>query len=204
MRKCELMVVALAVIVMPVLSLAQAPQGIPQTIRGTVLKRDGQMLTVKSRAGQQVTVTLAPDLTVRAVIGKRLANIKAGDYVASTSVRGRDGKLHAVEVTIFPETLRGRGEGQSPYDLVPQGLMTNATVGGVSRTSHGRVLQITYKGQTSDLVVGLKVPVVAIAPGDASLLKRGAFVVVRAVEEPDGRLITANITAEKNGVKPPM
>jgi hypothetical protein len=43
------------------------------------------------------------------------ADIKAGDYVASTGVKSTDSKIHAIEVRIFPEAARGTGEGQYPW-----------------------------------------------------------------------------------------
>jgi hypothetical protein len=105
----------------------QAPQGTPTRIRGTVENLDGQALTVKSREGQQVTVTLAPNVTIGYLVKKSLADIKAGDFVASTSTKGTDGQNHSVELRIFPEAMRGVGEGQYAWDLVPESLMTNAT-----------------------------------------------------------------------------
>ena len=89
-----------------------APEGTPTRIRGTVEKLDGQTLTVKSREGQQLTIALAPNFTVSAVVKKSLADIKAGDYVGAASTKGTDGKLHAIEVLIFPEALRGAAEGE--------------------------------------------------------------------------------------------
>ena len=112
---------------LPALAQAQAPQGTPTRIRGTVEKLDGQVLIVKSREGQVVTIDLAPNYGVRGLVRKSLSDIKAGDYVASTGRKGSDGKLHAVEVRIFPEALRGAGEGQFPWDLTPDSMMTNAT-----------------------------------------------------------------------------
>jgi hypothetical protein len=85
----------------------QAPQGTPTRIRGTVEKLDGQALMVKSREGQQVTVTLVPNVTIAYLVKKSLADIKAGDFVASTSTKGTDGKNHSVELRIFPEAMRG-------------------------------------------------------------------------------------------------
>jgi hypothetical protein len=98
----------------------QAPQGTPTRIRGTVEKLDGEALTVKPREGQQVTVTLAPNVTIGYLVKKSLADIKAGDFVASTSTKGSDGKNHSVELRIFPEAMRGVGEGQYAWDLVPE------------------------------------------------------------------------------------
>ena len=100
-----------AVLAMP--ALAQNPPASPPTrIRGTVEKLDGNALTVKSREGEEVTVTLSPNVTIRYLVKKSLADIKDGDFVASTSVKGTDGKNHSVELRIFPEAMRGVGEGQ--------------------------------------------------------------------------------------------
>jgi len=181
-----------------------APEGTPTRIRGTVDKLDGQTLTVKSRDGQQLTIVLAPNFTVSGVVKKNLADIKAGDFVGAASTKGTDGKLHAIEVLIFPEALRGTGEGERPWDLVPDSLMTNATVAGIASAAQGQVLKVTYKGGESEIIVASDTPVVTFAPGDASLLKPGAAVFIGALKRPDGSLSAARVNAEKDGVKPPM
>ena len=111
----------------------QAPQGTPTRIRGTVEKLDGQALTVKSREGEIVTIALADNVAVAYLVKKNVGDIKPGDYIASTGIKGTDGKLHAIEVRIFPESLRGAGEGQYPWDLKPDSVMTNATVGTITQ-----------------------------------------------------------------------
>src|SRR5437588_1135339 len=122
------------------------PEGAPTRIRGTVEKLDGQNLTVKSRDGQSLSIALAPNFTVRAVVAKTVADIKPGDFVASTSVKGPDGKLRAIEVHILPESLRGVArEGQFPWDLVPDSLMTNATAAQITSAPQGQVIKVTYK-----------------------------------------------------------
>jgi hypothetical protein len=181
-----------------------APEGTPTRIRGTVEKLDGQTLTVKSRDGQQLTIALAPNVTVAYLVKKSLADIKAGDFVASTSTKGTDGKNHAVELRIFPEAMRGLGEGQYAWDLVPESLMTNATVSGVTGAPQGQTLKVTYKGNESEIVVGTDTPVFGYGAGDASLLKPGAAIFIVALKKPDGSLSAARVTAEKDGVKPPM
>ena len=183
---------------------APAPQAPPMLIRGTVGKLDGQVLTVNSRNGQKLSITLAPDLKVAAVVKRNLTDIKAGDYVASTSRRGSDGALHAIEVHVFPEEMRGVGEGQYPWDLGTDSLMTNATVTGIASAPQGQKLKVSFKGSESEYVVAPDVPVVGFAPGDTTLLKPGAAVFLFAVKKEDGGLLTNNITAEKDGVKPPM
>src|SRR5271163_234697 len=181
-----------------------APEGTPTRVRGTVEKLDGQALTVKSRDGQQLAIALAPNFTVAYLVKKNLADVKAGDFVASTSTKGTDGKNHAVELRIFPEAMRGLGEGQYPWDLAPESLMTNATVSGVTGAPQGQTLKVTYKGAESELVVGPDTPILGYGSGDMSLLKPGAAVFIVAQKQPDGSLTTARVTAEKDGVKPPM
>ena len=186
-------------------ALAQTPPaGTPTRIRGTVDKLDGQNLMVKSRDGQTLTIELAANVAVITLVKKSVADIKAGDYVASTGVKGTDGKIHAVEVRIFPEAARGTGEGQYPWDLMPDSIMTNATVGKVDQAPQGPVLHVTFKGTESEYTVGPDVPVLANGPGDISLLKPGVAVFVIALKHEDGKLTSARLYAEKNGVKPPM
>jgi len=181
-----------------------APDGAPTRIRGTIEKFDGETLTVQSREGPQVTIGLAPNFTVVGVAKRSLGDIKAGDYVASTSVKGTDGNLHALEIHIFPEAMRGTGEGQRPHDLVPNSLMTNATVSGITAAPQGHMLKVTYKGGEAEVIVGPDTPIVTYVPGDAGLLKPGAAIFCIAQKKPDGSLTAARITAEKDGVKPPM
>jgi hypothetical protein len=184
---------------------AQSPPATtPMRVAGTVEKLDGNNLTVNMKDSQAVTVVLADNAAVFGVEKRTVADIKPGDYLASGGVKGTDGKIHAVEVRIFPETLRGTGEGQRPWDVKPDGVMTNATVGTVSQSPAGGVIHVKYKEGESEYTVGPEVPVVAYVAGDRSLLKPGAAVVTIAQKKPDGTLTTGRVTAEKNGVKPPM
>jgi hypothetical protein len=189
-------------------AVAQAPpETTPARIRGTVAKLDGQTLTVKSREGPELTIALAPNFTIAYLVKKSLADIKAGDFVASTSTKGPDGKNHSVELRIFPEAMRGLGEGQYAWDLVPNSLMTNATVAGVAGVTgapQGQVLKVTYKGGESEIVVDPNTPVFGYGTGDESLLKPGAAIFTVAQKKPDGSLAATRVTVEKDGVKPPM
>lgn len=193
---------ALALLAVP--AFAQAPAATPARIRGTVEKLDGNTLTVKSRDGTDVTMEMTDKSAVRTLQKKSFSDIKDGDYVASTGRPGADGKLHAVEVRIFPEALRGAGEGQFPWDLTPDSVMTNATVSGITTMAKGGVLKVTYKGKESEYIVDPTTPVLAFAPGDKGMLKPGVYVVVLGQKMPDGKIVAGNITAEANGVKPPM
>jgi hypothetical protein len=193
----------IALIALPA-AAQNAPEGTPTRVRGTVEKLDGQNLTVKSREGSELTIVLAPNFTVTYLVKKSLADVKSGDFVATTSAKGTDGKNHSVELRIFPEAMRGLGEGQYAWDLMPDSLMTNATVTGVAGAPQGQTLKVSYKGNESEIVVGPDTPIFGYGSGDASLLKPGAAVFLVALKKPDGTLAASRVTAEKDGVKPPM
>ena len=187
----------IALLILPA-GAQQAPQGTPTRIRGTVEKLDGQALTVKSREGQTDNVAVAY------LVKKNVGDIKPGDYIASTGIKGTDGKLHAIEVRIFPESLRGVGEGQYPWDLKPDSVMTNATVGTITQAPQGNVIKVSYKGTESEYTVDPTTPIFANAAGDRSLLVPGAAVFVIALKHDDGKLTSARLYVEKDGIKPPM
>jgi hypothetical protein len=197
----RLSLMAALVALASVQAVAQAPEGTPTRIRGTVGKLEGQTLIVKTHAGQDVPVTMGANFVVTGVERRRLSDIKAGEYIASTSVRGPDGKLRALEVHYLPPAA---GEGQFAWDLAPDSLMTNATVAGVAAVPQGQVLRVTYKGQEAEITVPPDVPVVAFVPGDLSLVKPGAAIFIFGQRKPDGSVSATRATLEKDGVKPPM
>lgn len=195
------LLVALLLATLAVPALAQAPQGTPTNIRGKVAKLDGTNLTVKTREGPTVMVALAPNAGVRSLEKKKLSDIKAGDYVASTSMPGKDGKLHAVEIHYLPPQAP---ELQIPYDYKPGSVMTNAHVTGIAKATTGTTLTMTYKGSTADIVVDPKTVIVTTADASLADVKPGKAVFLRAVKGADGAITANNVTVEKNGIKPPM
>jgi hypothetical protein len=196
---------ALAAMLAAVPAFAQASAEQRTNLRGTVVSYAGHTLTIKDRAGRTDVVTLADKTTINSVVPRSLADIHDGDFIASTSIKGADGKLHAVEVQIFPAALKGRvPQLQIPWDLVPDGVMTNAIVTGIATAPEGNSFKLTFNGHETEIVVPPNIPIVALAPGDASLLKPGAAVFLFAVKQPDGSFTASTVTAEKNGVKPPM
>ena len=161
----------IALLILPA-GAQQAPQGTPTRIRGTVEKLDGQALTVQSREGEIVTIALADNVAVAYLVKKNVGDIKPRDYIASTGIKGTDGKLHAIEVRIFPESLRGAGEGQYPWDLQPDSVMTNATVGTITHAPQGNVVKVSYKGTESEYTIDPTTPIFANAAGDRSQIGR--------------------------------
>jgi hypothetical protein len=203
MRKIALAAAVIGLFTMPAFAQTPPPDGTPTRIRGTVETLDGQKLTVKSRDGQSLSVALAPDVEVLTLVKKTLADIKPGDFVASTGVKDKDGKIHAIEARIFPKATPDGGR-QFAWDLMPDSVMTNATVGTVTKAAQGAVLKVTFTGGESEYTVGPEVPILASAPGDKSLLKAGVAVFVIALKKADGTVTSARLYAEKDGVKPPM
>src|SRR6266404_4605697 len=172
-------------------ALAQTPpQGAPMRVVGTVDKLDGNNLTVNMKDSQTVTVVLADNAAVFGVERRTVADIKPGDFLASGGVKGTDGKIHAVEVRIYHETLRGSNESQGPWEFKPDVVMTNATVGTVTQSPEGGVIHVKVKGVESEYTVGPEVPIVAYVAGDRGLLKPGAAVFTVAQKKPDGTLTT--------------
>jgi hypothetical protein len=205
MRAVSLLAVAVVgVVALPALAQNPPPANPPVRLRGTIDKLDGHTLTVKSRDGQSVTVNLADNVAVVYLVKKTMADIKTGDYLASTGIKGTDGKIHAVEVRIFPEAQRGTAEGQFPWDLQPDSIMTNATAGQITQTPAGNVVKVSYKGTESEYIIDPTTPIFTYEQGDMSLLVPGKAVFIVAPKKDDGTLTAARVTVEKDGIKPPM
>ena len=179
-------------------ALAQMP---PDSIVGTIAAFEGDKLTVKAADASLVTVVLPQGIRIGAVADRRLEDIKAGDYVGSAAVEGADGKLHAQEVHIFPEAMRGAGEGHRPMSM-PKQTMTNATVAEVAIDPVGHILRLAYPSGTQAIEIDPATRIVALVPGDRSLLKPGAAVVVRTIKAGDGSVTVRSVQVEKDGVKP--
>jgi hypothetical protein len=203
MRPLSLFIVALAgLIAVPALAQTPAPANPPVRMRGTVEKLDGDTLTIKKKDGDTASIVVA-DKTIQYLAKKSLSDIKAGDFLASTGVKGTDGKIHAVEVRIFPKATPDGGR-QFAWDLSPDSVMTNATVGTVTQTPNGPLVHVTFTGGESEYTIGPDVPILAGVDGDKSLLVPGAAVFVIASKQDDGTLKSLRIYVEKDGVKPPM
>ena len=182
--------------------LAQ-PAAPTMRLRATIEKVDATSLVVKERSGETVTLAIADNLAVSEVLPIDPNAIQPGTFVGTASLPGPDGTLAALEVLVFAETMRGTGEGHSPWDLQPGSQMTNATVGTVVRGAKGRTMTLHYKDGEKTIVVPDGVPVVTLKPGDRSLLVPGAKVIVTA-QVRNGQPTALRITAGKDGFQPPM
>jgi hypothetical protein len=180
-------------------SFAQQPP--PVRVRGTVEAVDGPMLTVKSRDGQTTyKIKMADNVAVRGIIKATLADIKESSFIGVTGMPQSDGSQKAVEIHIFPEALRGTGEGHRPWDLMP-----NSTVAQQVKGVDGHEITLKYKDGEKKIVVVPETIIVTYAPGSKDELKPGAKIFIGgAAKKEDGTLETAAISVGRDGVNPPM
>jgi len=174
-------------------------------IRGTIESVDGDVYVVKNRDGAEMKVTMTDKPLFVAIVKSTMADIKPGMFVGSTGMTQPDGSQKAIEVHIFPESMRGTGEGHYDWDLKPNTKMTNAnveqTVGGVD----GQMLSVKYKDGEKKLLVTPETAVVTYVVGDKSDLKPGIKIFVGAgKKQADGTVQTPRITYGKDGLTPPM
>ena len=176
----------------------------PSRVRGTVEGVNGDVLAVKSRGGEDVSLHMTPDVRVLGIAKIPLSDIKVGSFIGTTTVPGPGGTQNAVEVHVFPEAMRGTGEGSRPWDLRPHSSMTNATVSDSVVSNDGHTLLIKYRGGEKKVQVSPETPVVTYVPGDKSELKAGAKVIAFTKKLPDGSLETDRVGVGRDGLTPPM
>jgi hypothetical protein len=174
-------------------------------VRGTIESKDHQTLNVKARSGETLKVKLADNAPVRAVVKAPLSDIKPGSFVGITAMSQPDGTQKAVEIHVFPEAMRGTGEGHRPWDLMPNSTMTNATVATEVASNNGKTLVLKYRDGQKTFEVPANVTVVTFAPASDADLKPGEKVFsATASKLPDGTIVASNITVGRNGLNPPM
>jgi hypothetical protein len=196
--------VALAMVAASSLYAIAQQSPTPTRVRGTIESVDGDVLSVKSRRGEDVKLRMTGDARVVGIIKISLSDIKPGSFIGTTTVPGPDGRQNAVEVHVFPEDMRGTGEGTRPYDLRPNSTMTNATVAETLAGNDGQTLMIKYKDGEKKVVVAPDTPVVTYVPADKSDLKRGARIIAFVKQLPDGSFETNRISVGRDGLTPPM
>jgi hypothetical protein len=175
-------------------------------VRGTVEGVDGPMLTVKSRDGQTTyKVRLTDNAAIRGIVKAELSDINDNSFIGVTGMPQSDGSQKAVEIHIFPEPMRGTGEGHRPWDLAPNSTMTNATVMQMVKGVQGNEITLKYKEGEKKIVVVPETMIVTYVPGDKSELKPGAKIFIGgANKKDDGTLEAAAISVGRDGITPPM
>jgi hypothetical protein len=184
------------------MAAAQQPQIV--RLRGAIESVDSQTLAVKARDGTVMTMKLPEGLQVRGLEKKSIADVKQGVFIGITAMPLPDGSQKAVEIHIFPEAMRGTGEGHRPWDLMPNSTMTNGNIDSAVAAVDGQELVLKYKDGEKKFIIPANVDVVMFVPGTVADLKPGEKVFVAAKKLPDGTLEPQFITVGHNGVNPPM
>jgi hypothetical protein len=193
-------------------------------IRGTITSLTGSTLTVQTSSATE-QVQLPANLRVATVIPSDRSHIRPGVFVGIASISEPEGSQKAAEVVVFPNTMRGAGEGSYPWDLpgpkTMHSKMTNGTVappasasrsrmtnGTVRSEGNGMMLTIAYsssgKSGAQAITVPNTIPIVTFLPGTLSELVPGAHVFVIAKPVPGNIPIAMRVLVGKNGLVPPM
>ena len=193
-----------AVLSVAAASLASAQRGPVEHIRGSVAAIDGKTLTVKARSGETVAIGLPKKFRISGLARARLDSVKKGSYIGTAAMPGPGGTLVAQELLIFPDRMRGVGEGHRPWDLTPKSTMTNAAVSAIVDDVKGRVLTLNYKGGQKKVLIPKAAPVVTIVKASKADLVPGANVFVVARKGKGGMLSIVRVSVGKDGLVPPM
>ena len=194
----------------PVATLAVGP---PTNVRGMIVRVDGDTIEIKERGGAPAKVHLATNAKIASVAKATLSDIKPGAFIGTAATPRTDGTLQAIEVHIFPESMRGTGEGTRAWDLAPKSSMTNGTVAPkpnkvennqVNKVEGNNVI-VDYNGGTKVVAVTADTKVVTLVPGDRAELKPNVEIFIAgATRDPDGTLEASRVTVGKDDIPPPM
>ena len=172
-------------------------------IRGTIERIEGPVYVVKNRDGAELKLTVTDNPLFVAIVKSTMADIKPGMFVGSAGMMQPDGSQKAIEVHIFPESMRGTGEGHYDWDLLPKSKMTNANVEQAVNSVDGQVLSVKYKDGEKKLLVTPETIVVTYEIGRKDEVQPGTKIFVAAAKkQPDGTVQAPRITYGRNGQAP--
>jgi hypothetical protein len=184
---------AVALLLATSFAAAQAPDMV--RVRATIESVDGQMVTAKSRDGAELKIHLADNAPVNEVVKESLSDIKPNSYVAVTAMPQPDGSQKATAVIIFPEAMRGLGDGHRPWDFVSNSTMTNATVDTSVANVDGQKLTVKSKDGENTVLITPTTEIATYAKKSLADLKPGQKIFIAATKKnPDGTLDAANIS----------
>jgi hypothetical protein len=196
--KISRLIAILGLVLVAQLALAQTTT---QRIRGTITALDGNVLSVKTREGQDIRINMPDNVAVAAAKAVKLADFKPDAYLGVTAKVNAAGVLVASEVhTLGPAVPSGH----TPWDNAPGDTMTNANLAKVVKTAAGNELTMEFKGGSKQILVPDGTPIVDFVLADKSLLVPGAIIFTGAQVSADGKITAARIAVSKDGVKPPQ
>lgn len=184
------------------LSIAQNTSA-PIRLRGVVERVDTDSITFKERRGETLKIAMPPNLNITEVYPIKMMDIQENSFIGTATLTNSSGRLEALEVLVFPEAMRGTGEGHYSWDLMPGSMMTNANVSQLKSIGSGRELKLDYKGGSQVVFVPENTPIVTFRPGSLALLVPQANAILTVIEK-DGQPQLTRVTVGKDGFKPPM
>lgn len=185
-------------------SAKSAPR-MPVRIHATIEKLERNLMIVKTDKGGELTLELTSRTSISGVDRRSLTDLRPMSFIGVTAAKAADGALHATEIQVYPDAMRGVGEGHYGGG---ERTITNATVAALANSADGKMVTLSYqdkstgKMQSIAIDAGRSVPVLAYVPADRKLLKPGADTMMLVAKEEDGDLIALAVVAEKDGVKP--
>ena len=172
-------------------------------IRGIVERIEGPVFVVKTRGGSEVKLTVTDSPLYVVIVPGKMSDIKPGMFVGSAGMMQEDGSQKAIEVHIFPESMRGTGEGHYDWDLLPKSKMTNGNVEQAVTGVDGPVLSVKYKDGEKKIVVTPQTVVVTYEMGKRDEIQSGTRIFVAAAKkQADGTFQTLRITYGRKGEGP--
>jgi hypothetical protein len=182
-------------------ALGARAQEAPRHVRGKLTEVAEGRLTVKTRTGQLMTVTMAPNYRVAETKAVTLSAIQPGSFIGTTTIEMPDGTGRSLEVHIFPPGVK-MGAGHYPWDLKPGSMMTNGDVGKVVAGAKGDTIEVSYPGGSHTVLVPPKARIVETVPGDKTMLKPGVSVFLIAAPGPGGALASDAVVVGEKGAPP--
>jgi hypothetical protein len=184
---------AFAVLFAASYALAQAPEIV--RVRATVESVDGSMITAKARDGAEMKIKLADNGPVNEVVKVPLSDIKPNSFIAVTAMPQPDGSQKATAIIIFPEAMRGVGEGHRPWDYQTDSTMTNATVDNQVANVDGQKITVKYKDGEKTIITTPQTEVATYEKKSLADLKPGQKIFIAgAKKQPDGSLLAPNVS----------
>src|SRR5215468_921376 len=209
MRKRLLTATALATAVTVSAALAQQQQPQTQRVSGTIERVDGNTIYGKGSDGGVITLKLADNAAITAVLKATFADIKPGDYVGTGGIPQADGSQKAVELRIFPRPQADGGHYYEGWYGAPDGTMTNGfvqpigTVGTTLASAGDPSILVKYPQGEKRIVIPANAHVVRNVLGSKDDLKAGAaFRAQAAAKQPDGTYTAAAISVGRDGARP--
>ena len=211
MKKIALVGIVTAMALFGATAFAAEPA--PGPVRGTISAVNGSALKITDTTGKQILLTLSLDAKVNDVLPASLSDVKAGTYIGTAAIQQPNGTFRAIELQVFPESMRGVGLGTRAWNLKPNSTMTNGTIGGLTRTggtvgtvsgSSDLTLKVNDGSGEKTVLIPQGVAVVTYAPGTMAELQPGAHVIFFPMTAADGSLTASQINVGRNGLIPPM